>query len=166
MVNRDRIALVLGSLLIGFVGLHTLAAPPKPPKVNWYTDIYAAHKASLKSQKPMLLIFHADWCGYCKKLEKTTLSTPRMVNYINASFVPVHLDLDKEKRIARILEVKSVPCSIVLSPNADLLGRLVGYVEADQYRRVLERTQQIHARIKKAQTRTITSRETPRRQKK
>ena len=160
MVNRHQIAQVLGlSLLYGFFTAHSLAVSPKPRKLNWQTNIYAAHKISVKEQKPMLLVFHAEWCGYCRKLEGTTLADPRIVSYINSSFVPVHLDLDKQKRIAKILDVKSVPCSVVLSPDADLLGKLVGYVEAARFQKTLESTRRIHTRIQ--QTRRASRQQPP-----
>ena len=66
-------------------------------------------------------------------MEGKTLSDPRMIEYLRKTFVPVWLDLDQNERIAKILEVQSVPSTIVLSPEADLLGRLVGYVDVERY---------------------------------
>ncbi len=141
--------LVLVSL-IGFVGIPSSAAPPPKLKAKWHKDIYTAHKQSVATGKPMLLVFQAEWCGYCRKLERTTLSDPRMVEYVNASFIPVHLDLERDKKIAQILEVKSVPCTLILSPQADLLGKLVGYVEVERYHQVLERARRVQFKIKQA----------------
>ncbi len=141
------------SLLVGFVGFKLMAAPfsfhrKQTPKIakglKWRSDLNAAHRESLKTNKPMLLVFHADWCGYCKKLEATTLSETSMVKYINSSFIPVHLDLDKQPKVARILEVKSIPCSVVLSPDADLLGKVVGFADSKQYRKTLENTKRLY----------------------
>ena len=146
-------AFLIVTLLIGLAGFQLIAAPfslhrkqtRKPVKgLQWHSDLNSAHEDSLKTNKPMLLVFHADWCGYCTKLEATTLAEPGMVKYVNTKFVPVHLDLDKEPKIARILEVKSIPCSVVLSPDADLLGKLVGFADSRQYRRTLENTERLH----------------------
>lgn len=150
------------SLLCGITGLVVLltfvpatqAAGPfrrQAPKVSWHSDLHSAHRVSVKSGKPILIVFGADWCGYCKKLDRTTLQHPEMVSYIESAFVPVHLDFDKEREIAKILEVKSLPCSVVLSPDADLLGKLVGYVEADKYYQSLEASRQLQQRIQQAQ---------------
>ena len=85
------------------------------------------HRQAVSENKPMLLVFGADWCHFCKKLEKETLNSNEMAKYINSEFVPIHLDTDKDKKVAEILKVSSLPCSIVLSPNADLLGRIEGF---------------------------------------
>lgn len=106
-----------------------VAAAPKNG-LNWQKDIFAGHKESTRTGKPMLLVFGADWCVFCKKLEQTTLAEPEMVKYINENFVPVHLDLDREKQVASILEIKSLPCTVVLSPDADVLARIEGYAKA------------------------------------
>lgn len=102
-------------------------ARPSEHQVNWQPNLQAAHRMAVAENKPMLLVFGADWCHFCKKLEKETLNTEDMANYINSEFVPIHLDTDKDQKVAKILNVSSLPCSIVLSPRADLLGRIEGY---------------------------------------
>lgn len=134
--------LFLGLLLLGLCGPMALAGGPNNG-LKWQSDIYAAHKASVRDRKPMLLVFGADWCVFCKKLEQTTLAEPQMVQYINQNFVPVHLDVDKDRKVASILEVTSLPCTVVLSPNADLLGRIEGYEKAPSlYRKLVAAKQQ------------------------
>lgn len=111
-----------------------LAAPPffnksrdEAAEVRWQTNLQAAHRIAVAENKPIMIVFGAEWCGYCKKLEKQTLNSPEVAQYINETFVPVHLDLDKEQRVGEILEIQSLPCTVILSPNADLLGRIDGY---------------------------------------
>ncbi len=112
-----------------------------PPHVAWQTDLHAAHKLATETGKPILLVFGAEWCHYCKELEKNTLSQPEMAEYVNANFVPVHLDMGKpqDKEVAKILDVKPIPCTVVLSPNADrVAGKILGYQEPPQYYRSLQ----------------------------
>lgn len=120
----------------------TAATTAKPTTLQWQRDLRAAHQASVKSRKPMILVFGASWCGYCKKLDQETLRHPGMVQYINDRFVPIHLDFDKEKRAVEILGVTNLPCTIILSPNADLLERHVGFAGAGEYYQVLRKAEQ------------------------
>jgi thioredoxin-related protein len=103
------------------------AADREQASLEWQPDLHSAHRLAVQTNKPMLLVFGAEWCGWCKRLEKTTLEDPHMVEYINSSFVPIRIDVDQQKRVAEILEVSSLPCTIVLSPQADLLGRIEGF---------------------------------------
>ena len=119
-------------------------------KVYWHNDLRSAHREAVKLNKPILVVFGAKWCSYCRKLERTTLSNPGLERQIKSSFVAAALDLDKEKRIAKILEVRSVPCTIVLSPQADLLGKLVGYVEPQRYQHELKKALKVQTQIRQA----------------
>lgn len=101
--------------------------------VNWEKNLNAAHRQAIKTDKPILILFGASWCKYCEKLEKETINHPKMVSYINKTFIPVHLDLDQDKRIAKILGVKKLPCTLILSPEADLLGKYIGYEKPVTY---------------------------------
>lgn len=106
-----------------------MAGGPENKSITWQPNLKQAHKVAREQNKPMLLVFGAEWCGYCKKLEKTTLENPQLAKYINTTFVSVHIDVDDEEKVAQILEVKSLPCTIILSPGADLLGRFEGYMQ-------------------------------------
>ena len=122
-------------------------SPPSSAEINWQTDLKKAHAESVKLNRPMLLVFEAEWCTYCRKMEQTTLVTPLLASYVNHSFVPVRLDLEKDKDVARILGVDRVPCTVILSPRADLLGRLTGYGEWLKYRDALSQVRSLHRQL-------------------
>lgn len=119
----------------------------KPKTVQWHSDLKKARKVAVKSGKPMLLVFTADWCGYCKKMEKKTLGHPKMAEYVNDNFVPIHVDFDKSKHVVDVLEIKSIPATVVLSPDVDLLGRLVGYSTPKKYYQALEKSRLLNKKI-------------------
>ncbi|MCA8997676.1 MAG: thioredoxin family protein [Planctomycetaceae bacterium] len=113
------------------------AVPPSPQGtdgVQWQHDLPTAHKLALTQNKPILVVFGADWCFYCKKLEKETLSKPDVSKYINETFIPVHLDADKEKKVVKTLKIKGLPCSVVLTPDAKMIGKITGYKQESAYR--------------------------------
>lgn len=134
-------------LSIAFLHTGSLSAEGPGKNVHWQKDLKSAHKVALAEGKPILLVFGAEWCTYCHKLEKNVIDQPATAAYINANFVAVHLDADREKRVTDILEVDSLPCTVVLSPNADLLGRYEGYAEAAKYTANLEKSVQAHRKL-------------------
>ena len=142
MNTISRRSLSLGALAVLICGLSTFAADPPPGGIKWQTDLNAAHRLSQQTNKPMLFVFGADWCTWCKKLEKTTLTDRELVSYINANFVPIHIDADRDPRVTKILEAEGLPCAVVLSPNADLLGRIEGFRDATAYRSALATAKQ------------------------
>ncbi len=122
---------------------------PVSQEVQWRTDLNAAHEESILKNRPMLIVFEADWCAYCKKMKGSTLSDNGVAGDVNDNFIPVHLNLEDHSKIAEILEVNRIPCTIALSPRADLLGRVVGYVDTVQYRETLGRVRALQARVER-----------------
>jgi len=106
--------------------------------IQWFHDLPSAHRASMATGRPMLIVFGASWCTYCRKLEAEVLAQPVLSKFINTNFIAVHLDFEKDRRIAQVLEVKSLPTSVILNPEADLLGTIEGYVKAREYAEVLK----------------------------
>lgn len=119
-------------------GVALWAKPPaigqSQQRVQWQPNLKAAHRAAVTSNRPILIVFGASWCYYCKKLEAETLNDPAISEIVNKNFVPLHLDFDRDNQVAKVLEVKSLPTAVVLSPNADLLGSIVGYVNTAEMR--------------------------------
>ena len=151
---RARLAPLSGWFLLCLLAPRLAAAPPVPSDgtgLQWQTDLKEAHKLAVRQQKPMLVVFGADWCFYCKKLEGETLGNRQMADYVRREFIPVHLDFDRDEKIAEILEVKSLPCTVVLSPRVDLLGRIDGYVKPSEYYSGLQKARALQIRILQAE---------------
>ena len=103
------------------------AAPAAAAEPVWQTNLNSAFKLSGETGKPMLVLFGAEWCGYCHKQDAETLSDPAVRRALAAGFVPVRLDIDANRRAAEILEIETLPQAVILAPNADLLGRAKGF---------------------------------------
>lgn len=128
--------------LVAALGVAGRAEPTANSKVQWQPDLKTAHRIANERNQPILIVFGAEWCTYCHKLERDVLNTPATSAYINQNFVPVHLDLDKDKKAAAILKVESLPCTVVISPKAELITKFNGYLDAEKFQRKLAQSQQ------------------------
>lgn len=143
------VVLVVGTSLVA-VGRAVIGSQVAQPKVHWRKNLAAAHEEANRDDKPLLLVFDADWCAYCDKMDSTTYCDPALTTYINNEFVPVRIDLETNKRTAKILSVDRVPYGVALSKNADLLGRVVGYIGSESYVETLTRVRELDGRIERA----------------
>lgn len=123
------------------------AADP-PVAIAWQKDLKAAQRQAAATGKPMLLVFGADWCKFCKTYERETLGHPTMAGYVNREFVPVHLDFERDGEVAETLKVEALPCTVVLSPEADLLGRIVGNQAPKDLWEALEDAKDMQAKVR------------------
>jgi thioredoxin-like negative regulator of GroEL len=138
MDRRQFIAAMIGTAGIGTIAARSAFALPTTPKIKWHNNLKSAYKVARSQDKPLLILFSATWCTYCHKLIRESLGDKKMVAFVEQQFVPLLLDFDKDKEIAKVLEVESLPCTIVLSPQADLLLQVNGFQKTTEYRETLQ----------------------------
>ena len=63
--------------------------------IKWYTWEEAI-KASEKSPKKIIVDVYTDWCGWCKRMDKTTFAEAKVAAYINEHFYPVKFDAEQK----------------------------------------------------------------------
>jgi thioredoxin-like negative regulator of GroEL len=107
-------------------------------EVAWSTDIQSAWKTAQKTNRPMLVFVTSSSCPYCRKMESNTLASRAIVRRINGSYVPAILNAEESGAIAAQLQVRSVPTTIVISPDGRIADRLEGYVPASKLQARLE----------------------------
>lgn len=138
MDRRQFCFTVLGTTGLSLAASAAALGGPFGPKLKWQTDLKAARKVAAAEDKLLLIVFTAPWCTYCHKLIENTVSHRDLVPFIDRHFVPVQIDFDENPRVAEVLEVDSLPCTVILSPQADLLALRKGYAEVASFRRTLQ----------------------------
>ena len=96
-------------------------------EVSWSADIASALQESRSTGRLVLMKFTADWCHYCKKMERTTFSDPAMAELVNRDFVPVLIDFAKHQELAAHLKIRGLPVLLVVSPDLKIIERINGY---------------------------------------
>lgn len=88
--------------------------------------------ASRRENKAIVLDFSAEWCVPCKRMEKTTLVDPRVVELLK-QIVFVRINADKQAEIALALDVVGLPDIRFVASDGRVLRQLRGYQDATTF---------------------------------
>jgi thioredoxin-related protein len=120
--------------------------------INWIT-INQADSLRRTAPRKVLIDVYTDWCGWCKRMDQTTFSDPRVAKFISEHFYAVKLDGEQRTTInlggkdynfvpngsrgynelaAALLQNKmSYPTIVYLDENMNMIQPMPGYRTAD-----------------------------------
>jgi thioredoxin-related protein len=105
--------------------------------IKWYSYDEGVALGKRRGKK-VFLYFWANWCTFCKKMERETLAKSSIVAYLNDYFISVKVDSGKEKKKASHYAVEGVPTTWFLTENGEKLVNLPGYISPDIFLSVLK----------------------------
>jgi len=121
------------SLLCSLLLLQGIQAQIKFETFPSYED---ALKKSSKTGKPLFVDTYADWCGWCKYMDKNIFSDTAVGNYFNQNFLCYKLDTEVEKNeyFSAKYEISGLPCLLLLDEKGEILYRNDGaFTDKDEF---------------------------------
>ncbi len=100
----------------------------------WLDDFEKAKEESLKLRKPVLLQFELDNCGGCKKLYDTTYQDEKVKSELENWFVPLKLDLLKNRDVRKIVSSYWTPSFYFMDHNGKSFYSFKGYLPPEEFR--------------------------------
>jgi thioredoxin-related protein len=115
-------------------------------RLHWSDYATGVERASVEG-RAVLANFTANWCGYCKKMDRTTWKSPAVIDRL-AGIVPVRVDVDETRprngqagaELAARYGVQGTPTLILLDPDGQVIDRASGYLDSRQLLEWLDRT--------------------------
>jgi thioredoxin-related protein len=116
-------------------------AQVRAAELNWLTDLPKAEAQAKSENKLVIMDFTgSDWCPWCIKLDKDTLTQPEFVDYANKNLVPVLVDFPNQKpqsddlkaanaALAKKYDVDGYPTLVVVKPDGSVVWKQVGYLD-------------------------------------
>ena len=115
----------------------TKAADIPAGDLPWQEDHDAALSAAKKEGKPALLVLHADWCSFCKKLFSETMPDPR-IKSLRDRFTWIKVNSDKLTEYKMKYGQEGYPMIVLFKSDGSIAQKLDGYLDASQLRAALQ----------------------------
>ncbi|WP_266205182.1 thioredoxin family protein [Pontibacter kalidii] len=131
-------------------------AAKKAEKIQWMTIEQAAARME-KEPRKIVIDVYTDWCGWCKKMDKSTFTDPKVVELVNKHFYPVKLNAEgkdaitlrgqtftykdeyrsHELAVALLQGQMSYPTTVYLDEKMNMLAPVPGYLDAKTFSKIL-----------------------------
>jgi len=129
----------IGFLILFLFGVSTGLVPPSvhAKDVKWqsFADGMARGRAE---NKKIFLHFYATWCAPCKVMEKKTFKDPGVIASLNSDFVPIKVDIDRDRQTSNLFRIKSVPDTWFIAEDNEIIGHRPGYIPPNQLKALLK----------------------------
>lgn len=105
--------------------------------MDWLNNFDQAKEEAAKFRKVILLQFEMENCGGCRQLYKTTYPDPKVEQEINEWFVPLKLDIIKDREVRRNLGAYWTPSIYFVDSNGNSYFHFNGYLPPEEFRIIL-----------------------------
>lgn len=123
--------------IVTLITLAMVGLPRPVMAVPFAKDVEATLAA--ERDRPAVLVFGAEWCGWCRKMESVTL-LDEQVQQMADDFVWIEIDIDDNDELAARYGVRGVPETIILNEDGGVIGSESGYLPPEQFAEFLRQT--------------------------
>lgn len=108
-------------------------------KAAW-NDVRTGFALAKKEHKPIIADVYTDWCGWCKKMERSTFENPGVEQLMSDKFVMVKVNAEDGgagEQLAKQNSVNGYPTILFFDSDGAIKSKLVGYQDAPAFTAVL-----------------------------
>ncbi|MDN5204635.1 thioredoxin fold domain-containing protein [Fulvivirgaceae bacterium BMA10] len=129
-------------------------------KIEWL-NIEEAQKLAKENPRKIFIDVYTDWCGWCKRMDKTTFENAEVAKYVNENYYAVKLNAESKKKIkyngeemteqqlARKMRVSGYPTIVLVDENFETPYPVPGYQTPKQFQKMLKQFKEYKPQARK-----------------
>jgi uncharacterized protein YyaL (SSP411 family) len=104
--------------------------------ISWWEWGEEAFRAAQQQDKPLVVCLTAFWCGYCQRMDETSLSNDEVIALLNAFFIPIRVEESQHPDVDLRYNQNGWPTIAFLTPSGDHLVS-VNYTAPEPFTQLL-----------------------------
>jgi YHS domain-containing protein/thioredoxin-related protein len=105
----------------------------EPDSIAWQDDYAKALENARTSNRLLWVQFTGAWCPNCTRMERDSFLDPSIVEHAQRSFVPLKLRSEANQELAAAFNLTSLPATIIVAPNRDIIAVHQGYLGPEEF---------------------------------
>lgn len=118
-------------------------------EIQW-VSYEEAVKHARKKNKKIFIDVYTDWCGWCKKMDKTTFKDPGIAAFMNKKYYAVKLNAESEKLVTfqgkemterdlatKVFRITGYPSTVYLESDEKIIQPVPGYMDVPTLDKIL-----------------------------
>ena len=124
--------------------VESFAAPPlaKPvAEAAWHADLASARTEARREGRLILVDLYADWCGWCKAMERKVFETSKFRQHAQDQLVLLRVDTEDRAEgteLRRHYGANTLPTTLLLTEELTVVARIEGFMPLDPFFESLE----------------------------
>ncbi len=116
-------------------------------QIKWRAWGEDAFQQAQQQDKPVVVFLTAFWCGYCQRMDETSLSNDEVIALLNAFFIPIRVEESQRPDVDLRYNQDGWPTLVFLTPAGEHLFS-VNYTAPQPFINLLVRTVDAYQRDK------------------
>tara|TARA_R110002073_G_scaffold35970_17_gene104936 strand:+ start:2935 stop:3432 length:498 start_codon:yes stop_codon:yes gene_type:complete len=128
-MNHFRKLAVLTLMLVGFMSHRQ---PIAAAEVRWTHSPEQAIQAAHSTGRLIIVSVGANWCHYCKEMDRDVWKHPAIAKIIAEEYVPLKLTDEQHQELIETMQIKGYPATLIFTQDRQLVTRMDGYISAEK----------------------------------
>jgi thioredoxin-related protein len=109
-------------------------------------DYATAVKKAKTSDKPVMMILGADYCPWCRKFERKTISSDMIKNYLDKEIITLVVDKKYDvDTFPKKFQTHATPRVFFINPHTEeKFSEAAGYIKKDDFMKKLESVKSLY----------------------
>lgn len=117
-------------------GAQKPVATTKPAGSLVWNSVTTGFALAKKTNKPILVDFFTDWCGWCKVMDEKTFHEPTISKVLASKFVLVKANAEDGadgEKLSKDLQIRGFPTTVLFEASGKPKQMLVGFVPPEKF---------------------------------